>query len=163
MITISLNLGNVPSVLAAMGDPRIMQRVVNAAAEAYVDAIHDWIGSGHSFTPGPREDVNGRPRSSDGGLQQAINWRPAGNGTAEVYANKDYAWWIEAGTRPHIIRPKNGKGLKIPVAGTDGYIVRRVVHHPGTRPLPFFFNDRRNRIAHMEARALSVLASVGAL
>lgn len=167
MINISLDLGNVPSVLAALGDQRNVQAIVNAAAESYVDDVHDWINAGKSFTP------------QYGHLQQATNWRPTGNGGAEVYIHDQtfenynqkldyrfkanpagYAWYVEHGTQSHVIAPRPGrKGLKIPVSGGDGYIVRRAVNHPGSEPHPFFFADLTDRQQRMQERVLSVLAA----
>lgn len=148
MINITLDLGNVPSVLAALADQRHTQAVVNAAAESYVDDMHDWIDGGRAFTP------------RSGQLQQATNWRPAGNGTAEIYANTDYAGYVEQGTQAHKIAPKaGGKGLKIGVPGGGGYIIRRSVNHPGSKAHPFFFADLEGRTQRMQARALSVLAA----
>jgi hypothetical protein len=148
MISISIDPGNTPSVLEALRDTRNAQLVANAAAESYVDDTHDWIDAGHAF----------KPRT--GQLQQAINWHPGGNGSAEVYANAEYAGWVEGGTDPHVIAPKPGrKGLKIPMAGGGGYIIRRAVNHPGSKAHPFFFADLDNRQQHMQERALSVLAA----
>ncbi len=147
MIEITLDLGRAPSVLAAMSDKGVSARMAKAAAESYVDDIHDHIDAGKAFT------------TRLGQLQQSINWRPRGDG-AEVFANADYAPFVEFGTRPHLIEPKPGRGgLKIPVSGGQGYIIRRSVNHPGSRPHPFFFADRDNRMAHMQERALSVLAA----
>lgn len=156
MLSISLDLGRVPSVLAALADPRNAQLVVNAAAERYVDDIHDWIDADKAFTP------------HTGQLQQSINWRPAGDGSAEIYANAKYAFWVEHGTDAHVIKPKSGrKGLKIPTGGVSspvgpqmaggGYIIRRQVNHPGSKPHPFFFADQDHRAEHMLAAGLSVL------
>lgn len=148
MLKISFDLGDVPSVLAALADPANAQAVVNAAAESFVDDTHDWIAEGNSFTP------------RTGRLQQAIDWRPSGNGSAEIYANTEYASYVEEGTQPHVIQPKPGrKGLKIPVASGGGYIIRRSVNHPGSKPHPFFFVDLDNRQLHMQQRSLSVLAT----
>lgn len=158
MLSLALDLGNVPSVLAALADERNAQAVVNAAAESLVDDMHDWIEAGHAFTP------------RTGHLQQSINWLPAGNGVAHVYANAVYAGWVEKGTDPHVILPKAGrKGLKIPTGGVSspvgpqmagqGYVIRRKVNHPGSKAHPYFFADLDNRSAHMQERALSVLAA----
>jgi hypothetical protein len=141
---------NLPSVLQALADPALLDRLANVAAEGFNDDIHDWIDSGLAFTP----------RSRGGGLEQAINWRPAGAATAEVYAQKNYAGFVEYGTGPHVIEPRPGrKGLKIPVARGQGYIIRRKVNHPGSWPYPFMFADLENRKQRMTARVLSVLAA----
>jgi hypothetical protein len=147
-VNLDLDLGDVPSVLAAMSDPTLAQQLVNAGAESYVDDMLDWIDAGRGFTP------------REGHLQQSINWHPLSNGSAVIYANADYASFVEDGTAPHVIEPKPGrKGLKFPVSGGGGYLIRRSVNHPGSRPHPFFFADQADRGQHMQARALSVLAS----
>lgn len=149
MAAVTLDLGQIPSVLRALRDPGNAQLVANAAAERYVTDIHDLIDARRSFT--------GRT----GQLQQSINWRPAGGGSAEVYANAEYAAFVERGTCPHVIRPRSGrKALKIPVSGGGGYIIRRSVNHPGSRPFPFFFADMSARNEHMLDAMRSVLASV---
>lgn len=148
MISVRLDLGNAPSVLATMSDPSVVQRAVNAAAESYNDDIHDWLDEGRGF------------QTRTGVLEQSINWRPAGAGAAEVYANAEYAPFVEFGTQPHVIEPKPGrKALKIPIGGGGGYILRRSVNHPGSRPFPYFFADQAARGRRMEARALSVIAA----
>lgn len=147
---IRLELGNLPSVLAALSDPRLLQLAVNAAAESYTDDTLDWIAAGRSFT------------SRTGQLEQSIGWRGRGNGSAEIFANAEHAAYVEQGTGPHVIEPGPGrKALKIPVGG--GYILRRSINHPGNRPFPFFFADRDSRIENMTARALSVIAAHGGI
>jgi hypothetical protein len=46
-----------------------------------------------------------------------------------------YAPWVNDGTRPHIIRPKNAKVLAFKSGGRT--VFAKVVHHPGTRARPF--------------------------
>ncbi|WP_427500801.1 hypothetical protein ACQE3E_15670 [Methylomonas sp. MED-D] len=148
MHAISVDFGNTPSVLAALADESNAQLVVNAAAERYVLDTLEWISAGHAFT------------SRTGQLEQSINWHPASDGGAMIYASAEYAGWVEDGTEPHVIRPKDGrKGLKIPVAGGQGYVIVKQVNHPGSRPFPYFFADLDNRQAHMQQAGLSVLAS----
>ncbi len=148
MIDIRVDLGKAPQVLAALSDPKMGVLAAKAAAEAYVDEMLDWIAAGKSFTT----------RSRKGGLAQSIGWRPLADG-AEVYANKDYAGFVEFGTAPHVIEPgPDRKALKFPVAG-GGYGYARRVNHPGSKPHPFFFADTRNREKVMQQRALSVLAA----
>ncbi|ASF48757.1 transcriptional regulator [Methylovulum psychrotolerans] len=122
--------------------------MANAAAESYTDDTLDWVAEGKSFT------------SRTGQLEQSVGWRPLGDGSAEIYANAEYALYVEEGTRPHVILPKNGRALKIPTSGGGGYILRRKVNHPGTAPMPFFFADGAGREQRMGERALSVLAGV---
>jgi len=147
MLTINLDLGNVPSVLARLADAGVAQRVANAAAESYVDDTLEWIGAGRGFT------------TRTGQLEQSINWSPLSEGAVQVYANAEYAGYVETGTRPHVIAPKAGrKALKF--AGGGGFIFRRAVNHPGSKPYPFFYVDRENRQDNMLAAANSVLATV---
>jgi len=165
--SISLDTGNTLSVLAALADPQNAQRVANAAAESYTDDMLDYIQSGRSFTPG-----------EGGGLEQSISWHGLGNGAAEIAVldrqvrkvdpqtgrvtlsnTKDYAVYVEEGTRPHSIGPKpDRRGVKMNVPGGEGYIVRRSFEHPGSAPHPFFFAEQAAREENMQARALSVLA-----
>ncbi len=147
MINISLDVGRLSSVLETLRSPAVIQRVANAAAESYNDDIHDWIDSGRGFTP-----------RTAGGLEQSVNWHPNGNGSATVYTNKDYAGYVEEGTRAHVIRPRNRQALRFAVRGGAGWGFARVINHPGSDPHPFFFADQSNRSAHMQAKALSVLA-----
>lgn len=148
MSSITFDLGNAPSVLAALRDPHNAQRVANAMAESYVDDTLDWIQSGRSFT--------GRT----GQLAQSIGWRPAGGGSSEVYANAEYAGFVENGTRPHVIRPGNRLALRFPVGGGAGFGFARMINHPGSRPHPFFFADSSVRSEHMQAAGRSVLAGI---
>ena len=56
----------------------------------------------------------------------------------------DYALYVEFGTPPHIIRPKNKKALhwKTGKPGSPGRedVFAKEVRHPGTRPNPFIRN-----------------------
>ncbi len=74
---------------------------------------------------------------------------------ALVVAEANYAAYVELGTRPHIIRPRNKKSLRFPASGTSttlggrartgevrakgnaAFVFTGEVHHPGTRPHPF--------------------------
>lgn len=148
MLDIRFDLGNTPSVLAALSDPGNAQRIANAAAESYNDDIHEWIRAGRGFTP-----------RQAGGLEQSINWHPNGDGSATVHADKDYAGFVEYGTEPHVIGPRNRRALRFPVGGGAGFAFAREVNHPGSRPYPYFFAEPAARTEHMQERALSVLAS----
>lgn len=52
-----------------------------------------------------------------------------------VSTNVAYAGYVNDGTRPHDIRPRNARALRFRVGGRT--VFARVVHHPGTRPRPF--------------------------
>lgn len=55
--------------------------------------------------------------------------------TVEISFNTDYAEFVNDGTRPHVIRPRQAQVLRFTVGGR--VVFARVVHHPGTRPNPF--------------------------
>lgn len=73
----------------------------------------------------------------DGTLHQNTVARVGGNPPEVLYA--------EEGTRPHIIRAKNGKALKFP--GSRGYggktVHTAVVFHPGTKGKHFLRDAAR--------------------
>jgi hypothetical protein len=150
MLTIQLDLGTTPSVLAALANPHNAQHLANTAAESYTDSILDWIAAGRGFTP-----------RTGGGLEQSIGWRGLGNGAAEVYVNKDYAAYVEQGTGEFVghsswvIRPRAGRSALY----FGGRFYRSVTHH-GSRPHPFFFADQSSRGDQMQEKTLSVLAGI---
>jgi len=43
MLEVSIDLGNVPSVLQALANERVAQDAVNAMAESYLDDTLNWI------------------------------------------------------------------------------------------------------------------------
>lgn len=148
MPRVSFDVGRLPSVLLALQDPSIAQQVANVAAESFNDDIHDWIDGGHSFT------------SREGQLQQSINWHSNGDGSATVYANADYAEWVEKGTRAHVIRPRNRNALRFPVSGGGGFGFARVINHPGCQAKPFFFADQAARNQRMTDKTQLIFARI---
>jgi len=135
MIKIDCNAEEVLKELRRLGPSvvKAVRRGVLSAAERYTEDIHNWIDQGKSFTP------------RTGELQQSIDWRHEGKAEAVVFAQAEYAPYIEFGTRgPYVIRPKERKALKIPVEDR-GYILRKKVVHPGISAKPFFFADFENR------------------
>lgn len=55
-----------------------------------------------------------------------------------VTAHANYAAAVHEGTRPHRIRPRNGRVLAFDMGGRT--VFARSVQHPGTRPRPFLRN-----------------------
>lgn len=55
--------------------------------------------------------------------------------TVRVSADVNYATFVENGTAPHVIRPRNAKALKFKIGGR--VVFARVVHHPGTKAVHF--------------------------
>lgn len=58
-----------------------------------------------------------------------------GGAVGVIEATARYASFVEAGTEPHDIRPRRAAALHWTDA--DGEHFAQLVHHPGTRPLPF--------------------------
>jgi len=107
-----------------------------------------------------------------GHLKRSIKAKSISWNSYKIFANAEYAPFVEFGTRSHIIKaklknkpykirakrkpylvfkykgrwirkkeviiPKRG-ALKFIPKGQSEYILRRLVHHPGTKPSPFFF------------------------
>lgn len=109
---------------------KAVRYAVKRAGERYLTMIHEYIDQKRAFTP------------RSGHLQRSIQIRYTEN-SAIISANAEYAPFVEYGTRPHTIFPRNRKALKIPTR--DGYIFRRKVQHPGSKPYPYFFADFENR------------------
>lgn len=55
-----------------------------------------------------------------------------------------YAKYVEFGTPPHVIRPKNAKSLHWKNGAKD--VFAGEVHHPGTRPNPFIRRTLHTRM-----------------
>lgn len=55
--------------------------------------------------------------------------------TAVIGPTSPYGGFVEFGTAPHIIRPRNKKVLRFQVGGKT--VFASVVHHPGTKPHPY--------------------------
>jgi len=76
-----------------------------------------------------------------GRLRGSINFQVTPKGI--TISMVDYALYVEFGTLPHKIRPKNKKALKFKMG--DKTVITKEVDHPGTDAQPFirpvFFND----------------------
>ena len=76
--------------------------------------------------------------------------KEVGVGEASVSANASYARFVEEGTRPHEIRPINGRLLVFQVRGKT--VFTPLVHHPGTKPNPFMHraaDETRGRVEEL--------------
>ena len=89
-------------------------------------SVHRVIDEGKAFTP------------RTGHLQQSIrvDLSKVEEGKAEIVAGASYAPFVEFGTRPHLIKPKRRQSLRW--ATEEGFVFARIVHHPGSKPHPFF-------------------------
>ena len=66
----------------------------------------------------------------------------AGNPSATVFTNVQYAPYVHDGTRPHVIRPRRAQALRFRVGGRT--VFANVVNHPGTRARPFLTQALRD-------------------
>lgn len=69
-----------------------------------------------------------------GNLRQSVKSRMTSRISGAVDVNAKYAIFVEEGTAPHDIRPKNKKGL---ANIRTGQFFGKLVHHPGTKANPF--------------------------
>lgn len=81
--------------------------------------------------------------ASDGSNSRVGQWKSInieggvdGAQFGEIKASMPYASFVENGTRPHLIEPKNGRWLAWEQPQGDWHFARRV-NHPGTQPHPF--------------------------
>lgn len=75
---------------------------------------------------------------------------------ASVWTSDKKAQWMEFGTRPHTITPKNGKFLRFQAGGRT--VFARVVHHPGTKATHFMKRalvEQDGMIKNIFARAIA--------
>lgn len=80
--------------------------------------------------------------TAGGNLRQSITSRMTGPARGEVQVGVEYGIFVEEGTKPHIIRPLHKRVLASRSSGRrqggEYTYFGREVHHPGTRPNPFF-------------------------
>jgi hypothetical protein len=62
--------------------------------------------------------------------------RSAKGTVLRIFSNKKHAPFVEYGTKPHVILPRNAKFLRFVVRG-GGVVFARKVNHPGTRGFRF--------------------------
>ncbi|MHA1302303.1 MAG: HK97 gp10 family phage protein [Candidatus Heimdallarchaeaceae archaeon] len=79
---------------------------------------------------------------STGRLKNSIKVKSTNEGL--IIWMVDYGKYIEFGTPPHIITPKEKKALKFKIGGDE--LIRKKVKHPGTRPNPFIRNTIQNKL-----------------
>jgi hypothetical protein len=102
----------------------------NAALEAHLKpAINDLMDQLGAMV---EEDAKAFAPKKTGRLAATIR-REVNDGVLRVGSDLDRALWMEEGTRPHVIRPKNAKALFWPGAEHPWALV----NHPGTMAQPF--------------------------
>lgn len=154
-ISLTYDNGGASEMFRSLTAPNLDARTSKVMAEAYYDAIQDWIKGGNSFT------------SRHGHLEDSIKWRPEGDG-AVVFATMEYAPYVEFGTGIHgphkqafEIKPKPGrKALSWKKDGVQ--ITRRKVISQGQEADPYFFADQDNRERLMLNAAYTLWADTAA-
>lgn len=88
-------------------------------------------------TRAAHENAKSTPLFNDrtGKLRASIEGFDTGAFTGKVHAGTPYATFMENGTRPHVILPRNGPFLIFQINGAT--IFARKVNHPGTKKRPF--------------------------
>lgn len=81
-----------------------------------------------------KAEMEARVPVRTGRLRQSIAIREQSN-SITVGPDTEYAEFVEFGTRPHVIKPKNKKALAF-MAGGQMVVVKQV-NHPGTKAKPF--------------------------
>lgn len=136
---------------------RQLERADRDLREGLADVVEETCegGAAHARAVGQFKDHTGDLRR---GIVGFLFARTANGARGEIASVVPYSSYVEAGTEPHEIRPKEGSTFVGPLQqgqsrrkGTDigthrtalrwfeGGAVRfaRVVHHPGSRPYPF--------------------------
>lgn len=89
-----------------------------------------------------------------GNLRRSINVGRISARSAESIARANYAAYVEYGTRPHEIRPRNARVLSWKKGGQR--IFARRVQHPGTRAQPFMIPGAQKAVNSERIRDLIV-------
>lgn len=105
---------------------------IDPSARAHVDAaINDWLENtiGGAILSDARQYVPKRTGRLAESLRSEVQGKVLRVGSLDV----NYATYVEMGTAPHVILPRNKKALYWP--GADHPVAR--VNHPGTQPSPY--------------------------
>lgn len=105
---------------------------IDPSARAHVDAaINDWLENtiGGAILSDARQYVPKQTGRLAESLRSEVQGKVLRVGSLDV----NYATYVEMGTAPHVILPRNKKALYWP--GADHPVAR--VNHPGTQPSPY--------------------------
>ena len=92
-------------------------------------------------------------KNQTGTLRRSIQKKVEGANRGIVYTDEKYAPYVEFGTKPHVITPKNRKMLAFKVNGK--VIFAKKVNHPGTRAYNYMrdaFNENKQKIQNIYDR-----------
>src|SRR5687768_16544200 len=104
------------------------------------------------------------PRKT-GNLARTIHLGAVTPTRAETIASADYAVYVERGTRPHEIRPRNRKALCWAASAADALLTgtpriggrvrfAKRVQHPGTRAQPFMVPGAQKAVEGVGLKAV---------
>jgi HK97 gp10 family phage protein len=99
-----------------------------------------------------QRNIRERAPHKTGSLQRSILTQ-VDYPNAQVSADEKYAEYVEYGTKPHIIMPKNKKALY----WKGAFSPVTVVHHPGTKANPFFKTGVENSQDYINEVFLKVI------
>lgn len=97
-------------------------------------------------------------KNRTGNLRRSIDRRVFSAAKGVVFVGEKYGKYVEFGTRPHIIRPKNAKMLAFRVGGQ--LVFARQVNHPGSKPYPYMkpaFEENKNKVLKEYAKVAQVV------
>lgn len=110
------------------------RRTVDALQDAALHAprVAAQEGAAEAQKVGQFKDRTGRLRSGIvarfvRGSESSVTW--------QILSRAPYSKFVEQGTRPHVILPRNAKALRFVINGQ--VIFAKKVNHPGSRPYPF--------------------------
>ncbi len=84
-------------------------------------------------------------------LKNSIDVVPTEKGV--LISMMEHGKYIEFGSNPHVIKPKNKKALKFIVDGEE--VIVKSVKHPGIRPTYFVRNTIKDKLPGIIAREMS--------
>lgn len=110
--------------------------------------------------------VNVAPHKRTGTLQRSIGPGELSDTRATVRATAAHAGYLEFGTRPHVIRPRNRRVLawsdqpgatRLSGSMRTGFrpnVFARLVNHPGTAASPFLAPAARQALSEIDAEPI---------
>jgi len=135
---VEVRLRSVPAVFGKTRLRKALRVALKESASRYKEMVLDYIDEGKAF------------RRRTGVLRASI---VAVENT--VVAVAPYAPFVELGTRPHVIFPKNKKALRFFKDGKE--IFAKKVRHPGSKPYPFMFAEMEKRAREVGRHFLKTL------
>lgn len=94
-----------------------------------IDKIKILKGIGIIVSGNVIKQVNQMQLVDNGTFKNSITFTLIGNNEVLVHDGVTYGKYLEFGTRPHLIKPKNKKALSFKIEGKS--IITKLVKHPG--------------------------------